>query len=105
MTTEPTHQYGRFEPLEPLAWEERCKAALYTLATIEEHVRASHGGDLTDDAMAGRLGTSRRSLIRWRDEQGGLLTEKQADAAACAAGVHPSSIWSDWDDHEEDWAE
>jgi hypothetical protein len=45
--------------------------------------------------FAERVGVSLRTVARWRKD-GVPLT--WADRAACSYGVHPSSIWDEWDD-------
>lgn len=52
------------------------------------------------DTYAKRLGvhvqTVRRFLCRINADKGGLLTTKEADEMAHAAGLHPMFVWSDW---------
>lgn len=41
------------------------------------------------------LGITKRTLYKWR-ERG--LSDRQADHAAVALGLHPSNVWHDWPD-------
>lgn len=48
----------------------------------------------TDTQLAGALGVSRRTIVRWRARGG--LDPWQADRAATAAELHPLNVWPTW---------
>lgn len=52
------------------------------------HVYARRGGI--------KVASVKRLVCRVHSEWGGLLTTKEADEMAMAAGFHPVMVWPDW---------
>jgi len=58
-----------------------------------------HGG-AENRRVALAVRVSIRTVCRWRAAGG--LSERQADRAACALGLHPAEIWPSWFTREGD---
>lgn len=49
----------------------------------------------TGDAIAERIGVTRRTVVRWKAGTA-WVTHRHADLAAVRLGCHPSTIWESW---------
>ncbi len=62
--------------------------------------------DLLDEdspsAIAARVGVDRRTIHRRRHGSRRWIDEWEADRAATAAGYHPSHVWPDWFDLDDE---
>jgi len=72
-------------------------ALLFPLGPLVAAV--GHGG-VEDRRVALAVRVSIRTVTRWRAAGG--LSERQADRAACALGLHPAEIWPSWFTREGD---
>lgn len=61
---------------------------------VQSTVAAVGHGGVEDRRVALAVRVSIRTVTRWRAAGG--LSERQADRAACALGLHPAEIWPSW---------
>lgn len=86
-----------FDALEPLILERVPELVTWTVKGWG--VRITPAGSA--ERVAELLGTTRRSVQRWRAGQ--KLDSRQADRFAVALGTVPSRVWPDWHDrHDEE---
>lgn len=57
------------------------------------------GDPPTPAELAQLFDTDRNAIYRWASDG---LTRFMADYVACRRGVHPSHLWPDWYDHDDD---
>jgi hypothetical protein len=61
-------------------------------------------GEGFDGIIASLCGVARTTVVRWRRNPNALIWEYDADRYAIAMGMHPSEIWLDWFDIENEEA-
>lgn len=86
-----THRYF---PLDPLLKAIGMDASTYQ--PISGQAGNGLGQRQYHDDLAAIFRVPRQTVEGWLRAERRRLTERNADAAACNAGLHPGDVWPDW---------